>query len=156
MTLRRAQHSLKMWWRKKFKSVTSNLNSLMKEFGKYMNSNWILIMSIKNQCTQNNAPGGTTSVLMGLRKKTEKFGRIVKLNQKNFSERNQALKTKLSQKEPTEQKTKNKQKNQPKTIICRLLNFKGKENIIKICKKLKGTCIFVNEDFSQDTLEYKK
>ena len=45
-------------------------------------------------------------------------------------------------------KNKKQKKNQPKTIICRLLNFKGKENIIKICKKLKGTCIFVNEDFS--------
>ena len=45
-------------------------------------------------------------------------------------------------------KNKKQQKNQPKTVICRLLNFKGKENIIKICKKLKGTCIFVNEDFS--------
>ena len=39
-------------------------------------------------------------------------------------------------------------KNQPRTIICRLLNFKDKENILKNCRKLKGTNIFVNDNFS--------
>ena len=55
-----------------------------------------------------------------------------------------------------EKKQKIAKKNQPRTIICRLLNFKGKENILKICRKLKGTNIFVNEDSSQETLEHRR
>ena len=53
-------------------------------------------------------------------------------------------------------KTKNSKKDHPSTIICRLLNFKDKENILKNCRKLKGTNIFVNEDFSQETLEHRR
>ena len=150
MTLRRAQNSLRMCQRKKFKSARRKLNTLMNEFGKYMNGSWILRI----------APGGTTSGSMRLRKKSGKVGRIAKLKQKHFSERSQTLKTKLSQKKPTEQKkqitAKKKKKNQPRTIICRLLNCKDKENILKNCRKLKGTNIFVNEDFSQETLEPRR
>ena len=135
MTLRRAYNSLKMCQRKKFKSARRKLNTLMNEFGKYMNGSWILNMSITNQQTQRIAPGGATSGSMGLRKKSEKVERIVKLKQKNFSERSQTLKTKLSQKEPTEQtKTKNSKKDQPRTIICCLLNFKDKEYPEKLQK----------------------
>ena len=56
-------------------------------------------------------------------------------------------------------KKKEKQKNQPsqpRIIIFRLLNFKDKENILKNCRKLKGTNIFVNEDFSQETVEHRR
>ena len=67
------------------------------------------------------------------------------------------MKTKLSYKEPTEPKeTKNSKKPQPRTIICCLLNFKDKQNILKNCRKLKGTNIFVNEDFSREKLEHRK
>ena len=52
--------------------------------------------------------------------------------------------------------TKNNKKNQPRTIMCRLLNFKGKENILKNCRKLKGPNIFVSEDFSQKTHEHRR
>ena len=51
------------------------------------------------------------------------------------------------------QKTKNSKKNQPRTIICRLLNFKDKDNILKRCRNLKGTNIFVHKDFCQETLK---
>ena len=36
------------------------------------------------------------------------------------------------------------------TTICRLLNYKDKENILKNCRTLKGTNISVDEDFSQE------
>ena len=36
------------------------------------------------------------------------------------------------------------------TTICRLLNYKDKENILKNCRTLKGTNILVDEDFSQE------
>ena len=41
-------------------------------------------------------------------------------------------------------------------MICRLLNYKGKENILENCRKLKGTNIFANKDFSQETLEHRR
>ena len=34
--------------------------------------------------------------------------------------------------------------------------FKDKENVLKNCRMLKGTNIFVNEDFSQETLEHRR
>ena len=71
----------------KFKSARKKLNVLMNKFGKYMNISWILNMFIINFQTQKIAPGKTTSELLGLRKKTENVGIIVKLKQKNFSER---------------------------------------------------------------------
>ena len=49
-------------------------------------------------------------------------------------------------------KMKNSKKDQPRIIICRLLNFKDKENTLKNCRKLKGINIFAIEDFFQETL----
>ena len=37
-----------------------------------------------------------------------------------------------------------------------LPNFKDKENILKNCRKLTDTKLFVDEDFSQETLEHRK
>ena len=129
--IRTAQNSLRRCQRKKFKSVRKKLNTLINEFVKYMDGSWILNMSITNQQHQKIAPGGRTSGLMGLRKKTEKVGKIGKLKQKNVSGRNQTLMKNLSQKEPIEKNPKKQQKNQPRTIICRLLNYNDKENILK-------------------------
>ena len=53
-------------------------------------------------------------------------------------------------------KQKTAKKNQPRTIICRLLNYKDKENTLKNCRKPKGTNIFVNEDFSQEKVEHRR
>ena len=53
-------------------------------------------------------------------------------------------------------KAKNSKKNQPRTIICHLLNLKDKENILKNCIKVKGTNIFVNEDLSQEAFEHRR
>ena len=44
----------------------------------------------------------------------------------------------------------------PRTIVCRFLNFKDKTNILKNAKKLKGKNIFINEDFSHETMELRK
>ena len=61
-------------------------------------------------------------------------------------------------KEPTEQKKQQKRtkKNQPRAIICCVLNYKDKGNILKNCEKLKRSNIYVNEDFSQETLREKE
>ena len=50
----------------------------------------------------------------------------------------------------------NRKKNQSRPIICHLLNYKDKGNILKYCRKLKGTKIFVNKDLSQLTLEHRR
>ena len=44
----------------------------------------------------------------------------------------------------------------PRTIVCRFLNYKDKTNILKNAKKLKGKNIFINEDFSHETMELRK
>ena len=44
----------------------------------------------------------------------------------------------------------------PRTIVCRFLNYKDKTNILKNSKKLKGKNIFINEDFSHETMELRK
>lgn len=42
------------------------------------------------------------------------------------------------------------QANRPRSIVMKLLRFKDKEEILKSGKKLKGTKIFINEDFTDD------
>ena len=44
----------------------------------------------------------------------------------------------------------------PRTIVCRLLNYKQKEEILKNTKKPKGSNIFINEDFCYETMQYRK
>ena len=47
-----------------------------------------------------------------------------------------------------------KSRSTPRTIVCKLLRFKDKRNILR--KLLKGTNIFINEDYCQETVEYRK
>ena len=51
---------------------------------------------------------------------------------------------------------KNSKKIRPRTVVCKLLNFVDKERIIKNTHRLKGTSYYVNEDFSKETLAYRK
>ena len=48
---------------------------------------------------------------------------------------------------------KSKEGNPPRTIVCRILNYKDKVKILRYAKKLKGKNIFINEDFYQATLD---
>ena len=41
-------------------------------------------------------------------------------------------------------------------IVCNLLSFKDKKLILKNANKLKGTNIFIDEDYSFETMEYRK
>ena len=49
-----------------------------------------------------------------------------------------------------------KRENRQRTIVLRLNKFKDKEEIKKCAKKLKGTGIYINDDFSPVTLERRK
>ena len=47
-------------------------------------------------------------------------------------------------------------KDQPHTIECKLLSYKDKVKVLQNCKKLKGSHIYINKDFRQATLQYRK
>ena len=44
----------------------------------------------------------------------------------------------------------------PRTIVIKILDYKDKTNILRNTHKLKGTGIFINEDFSRETIEKRK
>ena len=44
----------------------------------------------------------------------------------------------------------------PFSEVCRFLNYKDKTSILKNAKKLKGKNIFINKDFSHETMELRK
>ena len=46
--------------------------------------------------------------------------------------------------------------NTPRTIVCRISNYKNKIKILRNPKKLKGKNIFVNEDFYRATLDHRR
>ena len=50
----------------------------------------------------------------------------------------------------------NKGKNNKRTIVLQLASFKDKLKIISEARKLKGTNISINEDYSKETLEIRK
>lgn len=49
-----------------------------------------------------------------------------------------------------------KRGNRPRTLICRFTKFKDKQCVLSNARKLKGTNIYIYEDFSQDTMELRK
>ena len=49
-----------------------------------------------------------------------------------------------------------KSRSKPRRTVCKLLQFKDKQNILRKAKLLKGTNIFINKDYCQDTVEYRK
>ena len=46
--------------------------------------------------------------------------------------------------------------NKPRTIVLRCLRYELKEEMKRCAKKLKGTGIYINDDFSRETLELRK
>ena len=49
-----------------------------------------------------------------------------------------------------------KSRSKPRKIVCKLLRLKDKQNILRKAIFLKGTNIFINEDYCQDTVKYRK
>ena len=52
--------------------------------------------------------------------------------------------------------TRRERRGKPRTVIIKVLDFKDKTRILRNCKKLKGTNIFIYEDFSAETMEIRK
>ena len=42
------------------------------------------------------------------------------------------------------------------TIVCKLLNYKQKKEILRNTKKLKGSNVFIYDDFCYETMQYRK
>ena len=51
---------------------------------------------------------------------------------------------------------KDKDKKRPRTIVLRLANVKDKNIILKNLNKLKGSDVYVNEEFNKETTELRK
>ena len=51
---------------------------------------------------------------------------------------------------------KQKESNLPRTVVLKLLSYKDKVDIMENVNKLKGSGIYVNEDFSKETLEIRR
>ena len=51
----------------------------------------------------------------------------------------------------------NKEKKiEPGTIVCKILSYKQKKEVLKDAKKLQGMDIFINEDFCHETMQHRK
>ena len=44
----------------------------------------------------------------------------------------------------------------PRAIVCKILSYKQKKEVLKNVNKLKGTDIFLNEDFFHETIQHRK
>ena len=53
-------------------------------------------------------------------------------------------------------KSKYGKKDQPRTIVCKLLSYKDKFKVPQNCKKLKDIHIYIDQYFCQGTLQYRK
>ena len=52
-------------------------------------------------------------------------------------------------------KSKYDNNDQPRTIVCKLLSYKDKFKVLQNCENLKGSHIYINEDFCQAMLQYR-
>ena len=50
----------------------------------------------------------------------------------------------------------NNNSEKPRIIGCKLLNYKQKEEILRNTKKLKGSNIFINDDFCHEMMQHQK
>ena len=50
----------------------------------------------------------------------------------------------------------NKGEAAPRTIVCKLLNYKDNTHILQKCNPLKGASYYINENFSKETMALPK
>ena len=87
-----------------------------------------------------------------------KHGKIAKRSSLNFFKKSLGIEAEVNIKRAHYRvKTDHSKKGDtPRTIVCRILNYKDKVKILRNVKKLKGKNIFINEDFYQVTLDHRK
>ena len=47
-------------------------------------------------------------------------------------------------------------KTKPRRIVCKILSYKKKKEVLKDAKKLQGRNMFLNEDFCHETMQHRK
>ena len=95
--------------------------------------------------------------MLGWRKKKESWNNCKVEIEKLFREKVDIEEKIITERAKGAKKKKKDSKiNQPRPIICPLLNFKDKENIFKNSRNLKRTKKFVYKDFCQETLEHRR
>ena len=76
--------------------------------------------------------------------------------QKVFNEKRGVKNVQIERTHRSERSKSNNNSEKLRTIVCNLLNYKQKEEILRNTKKLKGSNIFINEDFCYETMQYRK
>ena len=76
--------------------------------------------------------------------------------QKVFNEKLGVKNVQIERAHRSKRSKSNNNSEKPRTIVCKLLNYKQKEEILRNTKKLKGSNIFINEDFCYETMQYRK
>ena len=76
--------------------------------------------------------------------------------QKVFNEKLGVKSVQIERAHRSKRSKSNSNSGKPRTIVCKLLNYKQKEEILRNAKKLKGSNIFINEDFCYETMQYRK
>ena len=76
--------------------------------------------------------------------------------QKVFNEKRGVKNVQIERTHRSERSKSNNNSEKLRTIVCNLLNYKQKEEILRNTKKLKGSNIFINEDFCHETMQCRK
>ena len=76
--------------------------------------------------------------------------------QKVFNEKRGVKNVQIERTHRSERSKSNNNSEKLRTIVCNLLNYKQKEEILRNTKKLKGSNIFINESFCYETMQYRK
>ena len=76
--------------------------------------------------------------------------------QKVFNEKLGVKNVQIERAHRSKRSKSNNNSEKPRTIVCKLLNYKQKEEILRNTKNLKGSNFFINEDFCRETMQYRK
>ena len=76
--------------------------------------------------------------------------------QKVFNEKPGVKNVQIERAHRSKRSKSNNNSEKPRTIVCKLLNYKQKEEILRNTKNLKGSNFFINEDFCRETMQYRK
>ena len=76
--------------------------------------------------------------------------------QKVFNEKLGVKSVQIERTHRSKRSESNSNSGKPRTIVCKLLNYKQKEEILRNTKTLKRSNIFINEDFCYETMQYQK
>ena len=76
--------------------------------------------------------------------------------QKVFSEMLRVKNVHIERAHHSKRSKSNNNNGKPRTIVCKLLNYKQKEETLRYTRKLKENKIFINEDFCYETMQYRK